>query len=136
MKQLSSDTKLQSLNQTRECYYYLSPLWYDIASAAGAALRLYSPAMMAIGKRYGSINRNSEGTAVPIACSPNWNASTIPKIRAPHTIQNGFHRPNITTASAIQPCPAVMFSRKFPVVTRAKYEPPIPASAPPMMTAR
>jgi hypothetical protein len=54
-----------------QCVYvymlYLSPLLYGIASAAGAPLFLDVAARIAIGIRYGSINRNWKGIFVPVA---------------------------------------------------------------------
>ena len=90
-----------------------------MVKAAGAIPRLYMIAKIAMGKRYGNISRNWNGTTDPIVCSPSTNAFTIPYTSAPRTIQNGLHLPNITAASAIHPCPAVIFSEKEPVVTKA-----------------
>jgi len=47
--------------------YYLSVLLYGMASEAGARLFLDVAARIAIGIRYGSINRNWKGIFVPVA---------------------------------------------------------------------
>jgi hypothetical protein len=46
---------------------YLSVLVYGMASAAGARVFLDVAARIAIGIRYGSINRNWKGIFVPVA---------------------------------------------------------------------
>ena len=47
--------------------YYLSVLLYGMASEAGALVFLDVAARIAIGIRYGSINRNWKGIFVPVA---------------------------------------------------------------------
>ena len=51
---------------------------------------------------------NCGGTAIPIPWKANCSIVTPPKRYAPKTTRAGRHVANVTSASAIQPRPAVM----------------------------
>src|SRR5216684_4231563 len=58
--------------------------------------------------RYGSADMNCEGIPKPAPCACNCRIVTAPNRYAPTTRRPGRHDANTTSASAIQPRPAVM----------------------------
>ncbi len=84
--------------------------------------------------RYGSMFRKKEETGTPAPCRRNCPASTPPNRYAPSAARAGFHPAKITSATAIQPRPAVMFSVQPGFVPSEIAAPPKPASAPPAIT--
>src|SRR6185312_15860695 len=81
--------------------------WYGLPSEAGAFRRIIVAsrdisASTTTVATYGSIASSCDGTATPAACV------TLPNRYAPIITRHGFHDANTTSASAIQPRPAVI----------------------------
>src|SRR3990172_112912 len=83
------------------------------------------------------MRRKNEDTVVnPAACSLKPRESTPPNRYAPATARIGFQPEKTTSARAIHPRPATMFSIHVGVYARDRYAPPREVTIPPNTVAR
>ncbi len=113
---------------------YFVPRRYGIPSAAGARTRPISPETATIVARYGIINMNSDGIGTPAIDKLLCKLLVKPKNSAAIKAPLGLHFPNIKQANAINPAPAVIDCENTPTAPIVKTAPPIPATAPAIMT--